>query len=83
MDYFCVKLYFNSLTLRNVRRAQADPAALTVKIRLEVGAFSLICGISRELMVWFLPLFYHDKCIILWLGFFPFNILMFFLLIIL
>ena len=35
------------------------------------------CGFSRDLsygramIVWFLPLFYHDKWIILWLGLFP------------
>ena len=28
-------------------------------------------GISCELMLWFLPSFHHDKCLILWLVIFP------------
>ena len=31
----------------------------------------LFAAFSRELMVWFLQLFYHDKWKILWLGLFP------------
>ena len=72
---FCVKLKFGSWTLRKVRRAQASPTVLTVKIGLGSWGFfvdlSDVCSISRELMVWFLSLFYHNKCINLELGLFP------------
>ena len=64
VDLICVKRHLDSLTLRNVRRAQAGPAVLTVKIGLEVVAFSVICdifltsrGISRELK----PVVYLQK----------------------
>jgi len=30
-------------------------------------------------MAWFVPLFYYDKCIILWLGFFPLYLIVFLL----
>lgn len=43
LDYFCMKLWFDSRALRKVRCAQAGPGVLTVKIGLEVGPFSLIC----------------------------------------
>ena len=80
VGYFSVKLKFGSWTLRNVRRAQVSPAVLTVKIGLEVGAFSLICQMFAAFRGnwWcdFYPCFCHDKCINLGLGLFPY-ILMF------
>ena len=81
VGYFCLKLKFASWTLRNVWRVQASPADLIVKIKLEVGAFSLICQMFAEFTRnwWcdFYPCFYSDKCINSGCGFFPY-VLMFF-----
>ena len=77
--FICVRLKFGSWTLRKLRRAQASLAVLTVKIGLEVGAFSLICQMFAAFRgSWwcdFYPCFCHDKCINLGLGLFPYILL--------
>ena len=76
--YFYVKLKFGSWTLSKVRRAQASPAVLSVKIGLEVGAFSVICQMfatfPRSWWCDFYPYKFEPRLVPLYLNVFFCNL---------
>lgn len=68
VGYFCVKFKLSPAGSCGPRRFSGQNRIWNWSLFLDLWD---ICGILRELMVWFLPSFYHDNCIILWLGCFP------------